>query len=157
MTGNGRCFVDPVAPVTSAKISTNRLKLKFSGPPTSIASPCKDGSTTARSMKRATSRADTKLIVRGAATADPELAVLRRELGSRRLSDMQTVAESLQQKGVLCPGMEMAEAMDLLWALGSAEMFRMLVVDRTWPPEWYERWPARLLQESLLCPPKDVE
>ncbi len=47
--------------------------------------------------------------------------------------------------------MEVGEATDLLWALGSAEMFRMLVVDRNWPPEKYERKLTRLLQESLLC------
>lgn len=90
-------------------------------------------------------------IVRGAATADPELAELRRELGVRRLGDMRTVAESLQQKGALCPDMQVDEATDLLWALGSAELFRMLVVDRSWPPERYERRLTGLLQESLLC------
>lgn len=90
-------------------------------------------------------------IVRGAATADPELAALRQELGVRRLGDIRAVAESLQHKGALCPGIEVGEATDLLWALGSAEMFRMLVVDRNWPPEKYERKLTRLLQESLLC------
>jgi hypothetical protein len=76
---------------------------------------------------------------------------LRKELGVRRLGDIRAVAESLQHKGALCPGMEAGEATDLLWALGSAEMFRMLVVDRNWPPEKYERKLTRLLQESLLC------
>lgn len=90
-------------------------------------------------------------IVRGAATADAELAELRRELGIRRLGDMRTVAESLQQKAALCPGMHVDEATDLLWALGSAEMFRMLVVDRSWPPQWYEHRLTRLLQEAILC------
>jgi AcrR family transcriptional regulator len=96
-------------------------------------------------------------IVRGAATADPELAALRQELGSRRLGDIRTLAESLQRKGSLCPGMGVGEATDLLWTLGSAEVYRMLVVDRNWPPEKYERRLTRLLQESLLCRHKDSE
>jgi AcrR family transcriptional regulator len=96
-------------------------------------------------------------IVRGAATADPELAALRQELGNRRLGDIRAVAESLHQKDALCVGMEVAEATDLLWALGSAEMFRMLVVDRSWPPDRYERRLTRLFQEALLCRQEHTE
>jgi AcrR family transcriptional regulator len=91
-------------------------------------------------------------IVRGAATADLEIANLRRELGIRRLSDVRTVAESLDKKDALCEGMQRDEATDLLWALGSAEMFRMLVVDRSWPPDRYERWLSSTLRESIMCP-----
>jgi AcrR family transcriptional regulator len=91
-------------------------------------------------------------IVRGAATADLEIAALRQELSMRRLSDTRTVAQSLHGKRALCPGMQVDEATDLLWALGSAEMFRLLVVDRNWPPDRYERWLTTTLQESIVCP-----
>lgn len=91
-------------------------------------------------------------IVRGAATADPEIAVLRQELGVRRLGDTRTVAASLADKQALCPGMQVEEATDLLWALGSAELFRMLVVDRNWPPDRYEHWLTSTLRESIMCP-----
>jgi AcrR family transcriptional regulator len=90
-------------------------------------------------------------IVRGAATADPDLAVLRQQLGVRRLGDTRTVAESLHQKHALSLGMEVDEATDLIWALGSAEMFRLLVVERDWPPDRYQRWLAKALEESVLC------
>jgi AcrR family transcriptional regulator len=92
-------------------------------------------------------------IVRGAATADPELAALRQQLAVRRLGDTRTVAESLYQKQALCPGMEVDEAIDLIWALASAEMFRLLVVERQWLQDRYEGWLAKSLRESVMCLP----
>lgn len=89
-------------------------------------------------------------IVRGAATADLEIAALRKELGARRLSDTRTMAASLDEKHALMPGLSVEEAVDLLWALGSAELFRLLVVDRHWPPARYERWLASTLATSLM-------
>jgi len=50
----------------------------------------------------------------------------------------------------LRPGLAVAQATDLLWALGSAEMYRMLVVDRGWPPQQYEGWLASTLIHALL-------
>ncbi len=91
-------------------------------------------------------------IVRGAATADQELAAMQQELKARRLADTRTVAESLQAKRALCPGMQVEDATDVLWALGSAEMFRLLVVDRNWSPDRYEGWLKTTLQESIMCP-----
>ncbi|MEO8288717.1 MAG: helix-turn-helix domain-containing protein [Chloroflexota bacterium] len=89
-------------------------------------------------------------IVRGAATADPEIAALRRELNASRLQDVKGVAQSLAQKGSLRPGLAPEQATDLLWTLGAAETYRMLVVERGWPPDHYERWLASVLIHSFL-------
>ena len=89
-------------------------------------------------------------IVRGAATAEPEIATLRRSLNVQRLEDKRLLAQSLNEKEALRSGLTVAQATDVLWALGSADMYRMLVVDRGWSPEQYEQWLASSLVHSLL-------
>ncbi len=44
------------------------------------------------------------------------------------------------------------EATDVLWTLTSYELYRMLVIERRWPPERYETWLANLLIQHLLQP-----
>ena len=41
-------------------------------------------------------------------------------------------------------------ATDLLWAMSSAEMYRMLVIDRHWPARQYESWVADTLSATIL-------
>ena len=94
--------------------------------------------------------ADVYEIVRGAATADAEIAALLRERGARRLHDLAAVATSLADKWALAPGLSVDRATDLLWAVGAAEMYRLLVSERGWTPEQYEAWPAATLVHSLL-------
>jgi len=92
-------------------------------------------------------------IVRGAATAAPEIAALPRRLGESRLQDARQVAESLAGKGALRNDVTIAHATDMFWALGSSEMYRVLVVDRGWSPAEYEQWLARALIAELLAQP----
>ena len=90
-------------------------------------------------------------IVRGAASADKELAGLLQHLGEGRLRDMRTVAESLAAKNALKPDMNLERVIDLLWVLGSAPIYRMFVVDRGWSSDQYENWLKETLIESLLA------
>jgi AcrR family transcriptional regulator len=89
-------------------------------------------------------------IVRGAATVDPELAALRRDLATGRLRDSHLVASVLATNGVLKPDVTVDRAADLLWALVSAELYRMLAVDRGWTPDDYEQWLTSTLIDALL-------
>jgi len=91
-------------------------------------------------------------IVRGAATADPEIALLRQKLGESRLQDNREVAESLARNGALAPGVTVEQATDLIWTLASADVYRMLVVDRGWSAEQYEEWLASTLVHSIIAP-----
>lgn len=90
-------------------------------------------------------------IVRGAATADPEIAAKRATLADGRLLDSQTVAEALADSGALRVGVSAEQAADSIWALASAELYRMLAVERGWPPEQYERWLTEGLARALLA------
>ena len=97
--------------------------------------------------------ADIVEIVHGAATADPEIAALLRGLGASRLQDNHLIAQALARNQALAPGMTVERATDLLWTLGSAEVYRLLVVERGWLPGEYEQWLAAALIEQLLKEP----
>ncbi len=88
--------------------------------------------------------------MRGAATVDPEIAALRRELTAGRLQDDLLMAQSLAGKRVLGPNISVEQARDLLWALGSADLYRMLVAERGWSPEQYDQWLASGLIAALV-------
>ena len=59
---------------------------------------------------------------------------------------------SLSEQGALRPGLSFEEATDVLWALTSYDLYRMLVVERGWKPARYETWLAQLLIQHLLQP-----
>ena len=90
-------------------------------------------------------------IVRGAATADPEIATVRRELANGRLHDSQEVALALAEKATLKPDLTVERATDITWALVSAELYRLLAVERGWPPDAYEHWLTITLCNALLA------
>jgi TetR/AcrR family transcriptional regulator, regulator of autoinduction and epiphytic fitness len=94
--------------------------------------------------------ADVAEIVRGAATADPEIAAMLRQLAGARLTDAQMVAQSLDEKQALAADVTVERAADLLWALCSHDLYRMLVVEQHWPPEDYAHWLASSLIHSLV-------
>ena len=79
-----------------------------------------------------------------------EIAALRRELSEGHYRDDRQVAESLAQKQALAAGVSIERGADLLWALGSAELYRMLVVERGWSPKAYEQWLANTWINALL-------
>lgn len=91
-------------------------------------------------------------IVRGAATAEPEIAAVLRQRGEQRLQDLRAVANALADRGALAPGTGVDRATDLLWALGAAEMYRLLVGERGWSPEQYEAWLAAAVTQSVVEP-----
>lgn len=94
--------------------------------------------------------ADVAEIVRGAATTDPDIAAMLRQLAGGRLMDARTVAQSLDEKHALAADVSVERAADLLWALCSHDLYRMLVVEQHWPPEEYDRWLASSLIYSLV-------
>ena len=94
--------------------------------------------------------ADVAEIVRGAATADPEIAAMLHQLAEGRLADARMVAQSLAEKQALAADVPAERAADLLWALCSHELYRMLVAEQHWPPRDYEHWLASSLIHAVL-------
>jgi len=94
--------------------------------------------------------ADVAAIMQGAATADPEIAGMLRQLAKGRFRDAQTVSASLAKRGALASGVSVEQAADVIWALGAHDLYRMFVIERGWTPQQYERWLAASLIHALL-------
>jgi len=60
------------------------------------------------------------------------------------------IARSLARAGALRPDLREREAADIIHALMSPEVYQLLVADRGWPPQRYEKWLARTLIDQLL-------
>ena len=90
-------------------------------------------------------------LLRTAGVVAPELADLARQIETRRRENQARLILSLHERGTLHPGLSLAEATDVLWALTSYDLYRMLVVEQHWTPERYEIWLAQILAQDLLA------
>ncbi len=93
-------------------------------------------------------------LLRTASAVAPELADLASLVEARRRENQARLMASLHEQGVLRPGLSLEEAADILWALTSFDLYRMLVVKQRWEPARYERWLAQLLIRQMLEPGK---
>jgi AcrR family transcriptional regulator len=89
-------------------------------------------------------------LLRTAGAVAPELADVKRQIEARRRQNQARLIASLREQGTLRPGLSLEEATDVLWALTSYDVYRMLVVEQRWEPERYETWLAQLLTQHLL-------
>jgi TetR/AcrR family transcriptional regulator, regulator of autoinduction and epiphytic fitness len=91
-------------------------------------------------------------ILLSAAATDPAAAALLAEYTRQRRAGQGQIARSLARAGALRPGLRERDAADIIYALMSPELYRLLVCDQGWPPERYEQWLADLLTGQLLPP-----
>jgi AcrR family transcriptional regulator len=91
-------------------------------------------------------------ILVSAAASDRDAAALLDELTRQRQDGQRVIARSLARAGRLRPDLRERDAADVIHALMSPEVYRLLVLDRGWPPERYERWLTGLLVDQLLTP-----
>jgi AcrR family transcriptional regulator len=91
-------------------------------------------------------------ILVSAASSDPDAAALVDELARQRGEGQGLIARSLARAGALRPELRERDAADVIHALMSPEVYGLLVHDRGWPPERYERWLAAILIDQLLAP-----
>ena len=89
-------------------------------------------------------------VVRGAAAADPEVAALWAKGIAQRFAGQRALLALVVGSGSLRPGLDLAAAADILYAVGSPETYRHLVVDRGWSGLRFERWYAETLERLLL-------
>jgi len=89
-------------------------------------------------------------ILVSAADSDEVAAGLLAELTRQRQEGQGRVATSLSRSGALKPGLRMRDAADVIHALASPELYRLLVVDRGWSADRYEQWLAEALAAQLL-------
>ncbi len=91
-------------------------------------------------------------LLRTAGAVAPELADVARQIEARRRQNQARLIASLSEQGALRPGLSFEEATDVLWALTSYDVYRMLVVEQGWEPARYETWLAQLLIQQMLEP-----
>ena len=91
-------------------------------------------------------------LLRTAGAVAPELADLAQQVEARRRQNQTRLIASLHEAGALRHDLEAEEATDVLWALTSYDVYRMLIVEQRWEPVRYETWLAQLLIEHLLQP-----
>ena len=91
-------------------------------------------------------------ILVSAAASDADAAALLDELTRQRQEGQGALARSLARARALRSELRERDAGDIIHALMSPEVYRLLVVDRGWPPERYERWLTETLVDQLLPP-----
>jgi AcrR family transcriptional regulator len=92
-------------------------------------------------------------ILVSAAASDPDAAALLAEQTRHRQLGQSQIARSLARAGALRPKLRQRQAADIIHALMSPEVYRLLVGDRGWRPDQYEQWLKGILIDQLLPPP----
>ena len=92
---------------------------------------------------------DVYQVLTSAASSDPAAAELLGQIQQQRDQGQGRIARSLSRARALKPGLRERDAADLIHALMSPELYRLLVGDRGWTPERYERWLAMTITEQL--------
>jgi AcrR family transcriptional regulator len=89
-------------------------------------------------------------ILADAARSDEGAASLLAEIARQRQEGQQRIARSLARSGALRPGLRERDAADIIHALASPEVYGLLVFDRGWSGERYEKWLGSILTDQLL-------
>lgn len=90
------------------------------------------------------------LILVSAAGTDRDAGGLLEELTRQRQQGQRAIARSLVRAGALRPGLKERDAADVIHALLSPELYRLLVLDRGWKRDRYEQWLTAALVDQLL-------
>jgi AcrR family transcriptional regulator len=89
-------------------------------------------------------------LLRGAAIISPELTELERETEAIRFERQESTVQLLRDAKALRTGMSYERAREIFWALTGRDVYRMLVVEKKWSSNEYEKWLADLLVLAML-------
>jgi AcrR family transcriptional regulator len=88
-------------------------------------------------------------IIQQAAPDEPELAVLWTEIAERRAANMSLFVADLAAVAPL--RLDPDQAADIIWATNAAELYQLLVGQRGWTPQRYQRFLTDTWQRLLLA------
>lgn len=91
-------------------------------------------------------------LMRGASIVSRDLKQLEREFEDIRFELQRQRVEWLCERGALRDELDLLAARELLWMLTGRDTYRMLVVERGWSGDRFERWLAETLIQQLLRP-----
>ena len=83
-------------------------------------------------------------ILRTASAVEPEMAAIRAEMDDYRLRNMRRAAEWIAANGPL--RVDIDRASEIIWALASPDLARMLCDGRNWTEDEYAEW----LEDALI-------
>jgi len=92
------------------------------------------------------------LLVRAAAGADDEMAVVRRETEDGRLERMTHNARYLVDGGHVREGLNLERVRDVLFAYSAPELYELMVLRQGWPTDDYSRFVADGITAAVLPP-----
>ncbi len=102
------------------------------------------------SPRRREQAAATRAQILDAATVDPDIGELWRRIESDFYDNQRAIVESLDAKGALRRGLDVARATDILWTLNHPDVWQLLVTGRGWTAERWEHWFSDTASAQLL-------
>ena len=88
--------------------------------------------------------------LRGASILDPVFKGLEIERERRRYQRQKETVEAMANEKAFKNNLSLSRVRDILWAFTGRDFYRMLVVERGWSSDEYEKWLAELLIQTLL-------
>jgi AcrR family transcriptional regulator len=88
--------------------------------------------------------------LRGASILDPVFKGLEIERERRRHQRQKETVESMANEKAFTDNLSLSKIRDIFWAFTGRDLYRMLVVERGWSSDEYEKWLADLLIQVLL-------
>ncbi len=85
-------------------------------------------------------------MIREAAAVDPEVAALDRDRTAQRLSNYETAATLLEQRGSLRGGLTVRRAAATIFAIGHPDVYRTLVLEGGWDDSLWATWARAALK-----------
>lgn len=96
-------------------------------------------------------------VIRNAASVDPDIRSLWDEIETKLHQVARAVVDELHARESLRRGLDPAVGADILWMLSHPSNWQLLVQQRGWKPDEYERWLELALRSQLLGgPAKDA-
>jgi len=91
-------------------------------------------------------------VVRSASASDPDIAALHEAGKAQRFAGQRELLRMVVGDAELRLGVDLDAAADIVYAAGSPDTYRLLVVDRGWTGDRFERWYAQTIDSLLFAP-----
>src|SRR5919206_3463916 len=89
-------------------------------------------------------------VIREAAGVDAEIGALWGRIQTEYRANQRAIVEQLAERGELRPGLDPERAADILWTINHPNTWQLLVAERGWTAEEYERWAGEAARAQLL-------
>ena len=89
-------------------------------------------------------------VIREAASSEPEVTAVWKEISARRAANMRTFIADINTTDALRKDLTVERAADIVWTLNSSDVYLLLTTEPGWSPEEFERWLADSWARLLL-------